>query len=165
MGVYKGFSIIELLVYCTLSIFLVILVMQFLGTFERSVIARAGEALYQTCLYAGIDSIARDCSSAPADPRLWLRERPDKIMWQCEQGVLGFAFEQEKLVRISRSLDTAGLLRAPAYSTIVNNVKGSFIIHRSNDLISMIDITLRAHHRDTVLRMTKHAYLHSGAVS
>lgn len=164
MGACRGFSIIELLIYSALSIFLVILVLQFLTIFERFVIGRSGEALYLTSIHAGIDSIARDCASAPADPRLWTKEQPATIMWQCQSGVLGFAFEPDKLVRISRSRDKTGRLRAPARSTILNHVQGAFTIHRSQDLITMITVSFEAQYCNRIFSMNKQVCLHEGVV-
>ena len=161
----KGFSLIELLVYSALSIFLVVLVFQFLALFERLVIGRSGEALYQTSLYVCIDSIVRDCAAAPADPRLWSSEQPHKIMWQNEQGLQGFECTHGTLVRVSRSRDSSGILRAPVYSTLLHNVEGSFTVYKTNNLVSMVGIALTARYRTTVLTMNKAVYLHAGVVS
>ena len=164
MGNQKGFSVIELLIYSALSIFIVVLVLQFLTTFERFVIGRSGAALYLTSLYAGIDSICRDCASAPANPILWKSEEPQRIIWQDEQGAQGFEFVHNTLVRVSRSLDNKGQLKAAAYSTLLHNVEGSFALHRSNNLVSSINISLTAHYRDTVMVIDKHVNLHGGLI-
>lgn len=164
MGIQRGFSIIELLIYSALSIFIVVLVLQFLTTFERFVVGRSGAALYLTSLYAGIDSMCRDCASAPASPSLWKNEQSQCIMWQDEQGQQGFEFVHNRLVRISRSFDSSGQLKASAYSTLLNNVEGSFAVCRSHNLITQINISLTAHYHNTVMTIDKHVHLHGGLV-
>ena len=99
------------------------------------------------------------------DPRLWVIEQPDKIMWQSDQGVQGFAFESEKLARISRSRDSTGRLPAPVHTTILNHVQGTFTMHRSQDLVSMITISLTAHYSNSIFSMNKQVHLHEGVVS
>ena len=165
MGMQKGFSVIELLIYSSLSIFIVVLVLQFLVTFERFVIGRSGAALYMTSLYAGIDSMSRDCASAPANPLLWKSAQPQRIIWQDELGQQGFEFLHNKLVRVSRSIDRNGQMKAPAYSTLLHNVEGLFAVNRSNNLVSSINISLKAQYHDTVVTIDKRVNLHGGLVS
>jgi hypothetical protein len=165
MGISRGFSLIEMIIYATLSIFLVMLVLQFLSNFQRFALGRSGTALYVTSLNACIDSMSRDCASAPADTRLWISMQPDTIMWKCQQGVQGFAFDNDRLMRISRSVDGSGRLRAPAHSTLLNHVNGTFTITRSQDLVSIITITLNALYNNRVFSSNKQVYLHEGIVS
>ena len=165
MGSLNGFSLMEMLIYTALSILLVVLVLQFVSMFQRLVVARSGAALYLTSLYAGVDSMVRDCALAPADPRLWTYEQQNKIMWQSDYGVQGFAFDKATLMRISRSRGSDGQLKAPVYTPLVHDVQGSFVICRSRDFVATIGIVLTAHYRDNVYSMNKYVHLREGVAS
>lgn len=164
MRIGNGFSIIELLVYSAASFFLVVIMMQFLSRTAQFILARSGESLYLASVYAGMDSMVRDCICSPADPKLWINEQPDKIMWQHGQGVLGFIFEHNKLLRVSRSRDIHGQLRSPTYSPLIHNVQGSFTINKSRGYFSIITISLTVHYGDRYWLMNKRIGLFNGVV-
>ncbi len=161
----RGFTIIEVLLYMVLSTLLVVLAMQALATFERLVISRSGFAVYKAALYAGIDSMVRDCSRAPAEPQMWVINRSDTITWQTDYGVEGFTIKHGTLMRVSRSRDQKGKLRAPYSSTLLTQVHGSFTVYRSHNFISMIHLALTARFRDMQISIFRNIRLHEGIVS
>lgn len=163
--VRDGFSMIELLIYSTLSVFLVVIVLNYMSRFERFVIGRSGRSLYLTNLYAGMDSMVRDCAAAPADPSMWTVESPDKIMWKNRIGVLGFAIEKNKLIRIFRSIDPQGRLRGTVSSMIVNDVQGFFAVEKSKKLISAVFISLTVQNQSYPYQIEKRVYLNEGVIS
>jgi type II secretory pathway component PulJ len=148
-----------------MSILLVLLIMQFLVNYQRNISHSSGAALSVAALNAALDSLMRDCASAPADVNMWLSREQEAIAWKTGPGVQGFSFVHNRLVRISRKLNRAGKLQAASYSTILNNVEGQFTLETSPNLVSAIVVNLHASSHDRTFSIKKTIYLHEGVIS
>lgn len=156
---------IELLVYASLSIFFVMIIMQFFSQYERDMVNSSSEAFRIACVQAALDAIVRDCASAPADLRMWPRAERESIAWKSQQGIQGFSFVHDRLVRVSKKINKAGKLQAASYSTLLNGVQGNFSITKSQGYVSALTIIVQSHVRNHIFSINKTVYLHEGVLS
>lgn len=160
----NGFSLIELLVYAALSMFMVVLVMRFFSFFALMACKNSKQAVFETSCNAGLDVLVRDCAAAPADVRRWLFMQSDLIAWKRPFGIEGFSLQNGKLIKMYRAIGDNGLLQNPAYSTLLQYVQGNFSINQSRGFVISIHISLKTNFNNQTRSIDRLVYLKEGLV-
>jgi hypothetical protein len=122
------------------------------------------QALFETSCNAGLDIFARDCAAAPADARRWLFMQSDFIAWKHPLGIEGFSLRNGKFFKMYRAIDDNGVLQNPAYSTLLQHVKGTFSINQSHGFIVSINVSLSAFFNNKTYAINRLVYLQEGLV-
>ena len=156
----EGFTLVEMLVYASLSFFFVAIVVRFLSTYEIAACRQSQRAVFEASCNAGLDSCARACAAAPADARRWTHLQPDYIAWKKDAGQEGFLLRNSTLVKVYRSVNAEG----PAYSTLMQHVQGSFFVDQAQGLVRSIRISLMANLNGQAMMLQRLIYLHEGLV-
>lgn len=159
-----GFSLIEVLIYCALSSFLVVLAMHVMVSFQHKVIAQQMAATYQATLYSGLDSFARICRQAPAWGTSWHDTGPTKISWSTDTDITEFLFDKKRLMHVVRVKDSFGKLGAPAYSVVLSDVEGSFTVDSNNGSVMAVHLVLNASRMGKGVHISKDVTLVAGQI-
>lgn len=101
MNKCAGFSIIECLIYCFLLCLLGVMVFDWVGASQVSLIKiqHAYRNTLEVC--CALDAFARDAMSAPSEKRMWKKISESQLIWQSPEGAVGWIFENGSLYRIT----------------------------------------------------------------
>ncbi len=165
MAETAGFSLVELLVYLAASSLMLMFVIHFCVNVQRTSTKKNAQSLARASIYASLDSMARECSCAPADQRLWYHKDTSMISWKTFDGTVGFSFNRTKLLRFSRSYAKDGKLRAPFYNVLATNLEGSFSLDEIGGMVTGVTITTTTHLHGTTVTFKRYVHIRSGIVS
>lgn len=155
LKVSQCFSLIEFMIYSAISLFLVVLIMHVIVSFEGSVVASQASATYNASLYIGLDNFVRLARQAPMERNKWGLTGTDSISWTSPHGLTKFAFAKKKLLYISRTYDSQGKLQVPVTSVLATQVEGSFFIESHADRVIAIHLALTATTTNKILHIRK----------
>lgn len=97
----SGFSLIEFLVYLTVSSTICLLLSNWVvGALHTNVLISQKNSV-QLSILTAFDCYARDIMCAPSIDTAWLKTEPNYILWRQSDRVIGYQFNNHQIMRIA----------------------------------------------------------------
>lgn len=156
-----GFSLIEFLIYCSLSSFMAVLIMQIIVSFEQKILQQQKNAQTTATMMASLDSFSRICRQAPACAKNWHALGPVNIAWSHNAGTSEFSFDKQRLLYITRNKDSTGAVHS-SYNVLLSGVQGSFSVDKEHDRITCVHLLLSITTPSRIMNVSKNVVLAQG---
>ena len=97
----SGFSLIEFLVYLTVSSTICLLLCNWVvGALHTNALISQKNSV-QLSILAAFDCYARDSMCAPSIDSAWLKTEPHYILWRQSDRVIGYQFDKQQIMRVA----------------------------------------------------------------
>ena len=153
MKVRSGFSIIECLVYCFLFCLLCVLIFDWVGASQISLVKvhKKSECLLDE--YSSMDSFAQDAMGASNNESDWKKIAPNEIIWQAHDGAIGWEWNGSSLYRITGRYTDSQWTNATK-SLVNNSLKQvNFSVHKNKKgIVECISCSFNTKTRNIKLR-------------
>lgn len=155
----KGFSIIAVMVYLSLSTLLIALLMRAVTNLYPRLVGCSQHSAEYLKLCVAIDCLANDLYGAPHHPLQWLDATKEILRWKQGDKTVSWQYRNSKLVRIESTFHKKKKIKSIAADSLTECL---FEQHKSKKYITGITVKLLSKQAENSITLTRIIALRTG---